>query len=523
MDLLLALLSGALLALSFPKFGNPAFAWIALAPLLVAVSRRGVKGTRAFALGLVTGAVYFWGTLYWLVQTMTTYGGLATPVAALCALVLVAYLSLFPALFGWAHARLGRTFGPGAVLFAPAVWVAGEMGRTYLLDGFPWELLGYSQSSILPIVQTASLVGVYGLSALIAFVSAAASYAALTRGARRWRPLAISATIVLACGIWGAARIRAQRLVNQGTPIKVAVLQGNIPQDEKWDPATRSAILNRYLEMTREAIGRGVKFVIWPESATPLPYEQDVVGGAAIRRLANEGKITLLIGSDQVEPLLPTAAGKPVQERYYNAAYLIEPSGATAAVYRKIHLVPFGEFVPFKRVLFFVGPLVDAVSDFTPGTEPLTLPVQGHRVSTAICYEVIYGSLIRAFVQRGSELLTTITNDAWYGRSSAAYQHWQQASLRAVEEGRYLARAANTGISGFIDPYGRILQQSNMFESAVLADDVRFLTDRTVYSRIGDLIGWLSVALTGAALLATVRIKSRKHQALPTSHRAPST
>ena len=510
---MLALASGALLALSFPKFGQPAFAWIALAPLLVAVSRRGVTGTRAFALGLVTGAVYFWGTLYWLVETMTRYGGLSTPIAALCALVLVAYLSLFPALFGWTHARLARTFGPGAVLLAPAVWVAGEMGRTYLLDGFPWELLGYSQSSVLPIVQMASLVGVYGLSALVALVSASAAYAALTTGVRRWRPLAISGVIVIACGVWGAARIRAQTLVKAGTPVKVAVLQGNIPENEKWDPATRNAIMDRYLEMTREAIGRGATFVLWPESATPLPYEQDVVRGAAIRRLAVEGKITLLIGSDQVEPVPPFIPGKPAQMRYFNAAYLIQPNGATAAVYRKIHLVPFGEYVPFKRVLFFVGPLVDAVSDFTPGTEPLTLPVQGHRVSTAICYEVIYGSLIRTFVQRGSELLTTITNDAWYGRSSAAYQHWQQASLRAVEEGRYLARAANTGISGFVDPYGRVLEQSNMFESAVLADDIRFLTDRTLYSRIGDVVGWVSVALTFAALLATVRIKSRKHLA----------
>lgn len=505
MDFLLALVSGALLALSFPKFGHPAFAWIALAPLLVAVSRRGVKDTRAFALGLAAGAVYFWGTLYWLIETMTMYGGLSTPVAALCALVLVAYLSLFPALFGWTHARLARTFGPAGLLFAPAVWVAGEVGRTYLLHGFPWELLGYSQSPVLPIIQVASIVGVYGLSALIVMVSAAAAYAAVVQGARRWRPLAVSAAIVLACGIWGAMRIRAQTLVNAGTPIKVAVLQGNIPELDKWNPALRNGIMSRYLEMTREAIGRGAKFVLWPESATPVPYEQDFVRSAAIRRVAREGKITLLIGSDQLEPVLPMTPGKPVQWRYYNAAYLIEPSGATGAVYRKIHLVPFGEYVPFKPVLFFVGNLVNAVSDFTPGTDPVTLPVEGHYASTAICYEVIFGSLIRSFVQRGSELLTTITNDGWYGRTSAPYQHWQQATLRSVEEGRYLARAANTGISGFVDPYGRILQQSNLFESAVLADDIRFLKVRTIYSRIGDVVGWLSVALTFAALLATVR------------------
>ena len=191
--------------------------------------------------------------------------------------------------------------------------------------------------------------------------------------------------------------------------------------------------------------------------------------------------------------------------RLYNAAYLIRPDGGTAATYRKIHLVPFGEYVPFSRLLYFMGPLVEAVSDFAPGTDATLLPVTGHMVSTAICYEIIYAGLIRSFVTHGSELLTTITNDAWYGWSSAAFQHWEQASLRAVEQGRYLARAANTGISGFVDPYGRVLQRSNMFQSAVMAEDVRFLTSRTIYSRIGDVAGWASVAVTLAALVATRR------------------
>jgi apolipoprotein N-acyltransferase len=230
-----------------------------------------------------------------------------------------------------------------------------------------------------------------------------------------------------------------------------------------------------------------------------------VAGGETIRRLAREGNVTLLIGSDQIEPVKPAEPGAEAVERYYNAAYLVQPTGATAAIYRKIHLVPFGEYVPFSRLLYFVGPLVEAVSAFTPGTEAVLLPVRGHVASTAICYEVIYSGLMRAFVTRGSELLTTITNDAWYGWSSAAYQHWQQASLRSIEQGRYLARAANTGISGFVDPYGRVLQQSNMFQSAVMAEDLRFITDRTIYSYIGDAVGWAGIAVTMAALLSTRR------------------
>jgi len=507
LDFALALLSGALLALSFPKFGHPAFAWVALAPLLLALIHRRQPSRRAFTLGLAAGIVYFSGTLYWLVETMTTFGGLPPWQAVFAAAILIVYLSLFPALFALILARLTRAFGPRALALAPFVWVATEMGRTYILDGFPWELLGYSQATVLPIAQLASVVGVYGLSAFVVMVSAAAAYAAVERGPSRWRVGAVVAAIVAATGLWGALRLRDSALTREGTPVRVAVLQGNVPADQKWEPRLRDAIMERYVNMTREAIGRDAQFILWPESATPQPYEEDVPRGEMIRRLARQANVTLLVGSDQVEPAGPVDQGKPVL-RNYNAAYLIRPDGSTAAIYRKIHLVPFGEYVPFGRLLSFVGPIVSAVGDmspFTPGTEAVLLPVGAHKASTAICYEVIYSSLMRQFVVEGSELLTTITNDAWYGWSSAAYQHWQQASLRAVEEGRYLARAANTGISGFVDPYGRVLQTSQMFQSAVMAEDVRFLTGRTIYSRIGDVAGWLSVVLTAAALVAARR------------------
>jgi apolipoprotein N-acyltransferase len=508
LDFALAVLSGALLALSFPKFGHPACAWVALAPLLVAIAHRPQPTRRVFAIGLLTGVVYFTGTLYWLVQTMVTFGGLSTPLAAVAAALLIAYLSLFPAVFSLIMLRLIRTFGRRGLLAAPAVWVASEMGRTYILDGFPWELLGYSQAAVLPIAQLASVVGVYGMSGFVAMVSAAAAYATLDRGRARWRVAAIVASAVLAGGVWGAVRLRGSALTHEGAPVRVAVLQGNILQDQKWDPAMAGPIMQRYVEMSREAIGRNAQFILWPESATPRPYEESAASGDAIRRLAREAHVTLLVGSDQMERIgpidqaePPAAGGVDRQTRLYNAAYLIEPTGATGAIYRKIHLVPFGEYVPFKRILFFVGPIVEAVSDFSPGTHTLLLPVAGHQASTAICYEVIFASLIRDFVEHGSELLTTITNDAWYGWSSAAYQHWQQASMRSIEEGRYLARAANTGISGFVDPYGRVLQKSELFKSAVLTEDVRFISSRTIYGRIGDLAGWLSVAFTAAALM----------------------
>jgi apolipoprotein N-acyltransferase len=504
----LALLSGVLLALSFPKFGHPAAAWLALTPLIVAVVRRPVTVRRAFALGWLSGVVCFTGTLYWLVETMTTFGGLATPLAVFAAGLLVAYLSLFPAAFAVILARVATAFGTSALAIAPAVWVATELGRQYVWDGFPWTLLGSSQVTVLPIAQVASVAGVYGLSGMLAAAAAAGAYVVLTTGSRRWVVAGVVAASIGACGVWGIVRMRQGSLLSSGEPVRVAVLQGNVLQKDKeaaylGDHVLGAQITQRYLDMTRRAVELGATFVIWPESSTPFFFERDLAGGAAIRRLAQETGATLLVGSDQIEPIKTAAPTEKRRVRLYNAAFLVKPDGSVGAIYRKMHLVPFGEYVPLEDLFFFVGPIVEAVSAFSPGTEPVLLPVGGHIASTAICYEVIFPSLIRQFVNGGSELLTTITNDAWYGRSSAAYQHWEQASMRSIEGGRYLARAANTGISGFVDPYGRVLASAGLFEQAMLVEDLRFITERTIYSRIGDLAAWLSLALTAAALLAS--------------------
>ena len=462
---------------------------------------------RAFTLGLLSGGVYFTFTLYWLVETMTTFGGLQPAVAVFAAFLLVAYLSLFPAAFAMAVARMSRAFGPEALLLAGPVWVATELGRQYVWDGFPWELLGYSQITWLPIAQFASITGVYGLSLLLALTSACVAYMLVRRGAARLIAGVAVAVLVIAIGSWGMWRLRNSSLLSSGDPVRVAVLQANIKQDDKWNPALADAITESYLSMSRQALGQGATFIIWPESSTPFYFEHDLLRGGTIRRLAREGKATFLVGSDQVEPVR-AAPGLPRPEaRTYNAAFLVKPDGQVGAVYRKMHLVPFGEYVPLQRMLFFVKPIVEAVSDFVPGTEAVVLPVGTHHASTAICYEVIFANLMRQFVVNGSELLTTITNDAWYGTSSAPYQHWDQAAMRAIEGGRYLARAANTGISGFVDPYGRVLQKTTLFTPAMLVADLRFIPERTIYSRIGDLVAWLSLAATLAALLAAGRVR----------------
>jgi len=493
LDYALALLSGALLALSFPRYGHPAFAWIALVPLLVALAERRPPPMRAFLLGLTSGFIYFAGTLYWTGTVIRTFGGIPLPAAVLGVILLALYQGFFPALFALLSSRLIARGGAAALFLSAASWVATEFFRGVVFGGFPWVLLGDSQITVLPVAQLASVLGVYGVSALVAFVNAAIAYAMLAAGRRRAAAIGAAAVVLIATGAWGTARIADGSLTRLGTPIRVGLIQANIAQEDKWKSGEARRIFTTYIAMTRDAVKRGAEYVIWPESATPFMFEQDPTGQEVLRALAREVRVPILFGSDQ-EVAQPEPA-------LYNAAFLVTPEGKTAAVYRKIHLVPWGEFIPMKRLLFFVSPLVDSFTDFSPGTSMVMLPVGSHLTSTAICYEVVYPSLIRQAVVAGSELLTTITNDAWYGHSSAPYQHFALASMRAIEQGRYLARAANTGISGVVDPYGRIVRQSGIFEQEALVEQVRFLKERTIYSRIGDAVAYVAIAIVALGLV----------------------
>jgi apolipoprotein N-acyltransferase len=499
LDFALAILSGALLALSFPRFGHPAFAWVALVPLLVVLARR-QPPLRAFYLGLTTGLLYFVGTIYWTGTVVRQFGGLALPVALLAMLLLAAYLALFPALTALITARLVNRAGTRALLLMPAAWVATEYARGYLFGGFPWVPLGNSQVTVLPVAQLASVLGVYGLSALVALVNAALACAALFRGRQRFAVIAATAALLAAVGIWGAWRVADGALTRDGTPLRVGLIQGNIAQADKWNPREARRIFTTYVAMTRDAVRRGAEFVIWPESSTPFMFEEDDIGEEELRALAREVRVPMLFGSDEVD-----RSGSTL--RLHNSAFLVTPTGETAAVYRKMHLVPFGEYIPGKQLLYFVSPLVERMAEFAPGASMVVLPVGEHKINTAICYEVVFPSLMREAVLDGSQLLTTITNDGWYGYSSAPYQHFALASMRAIEQGRYLARAANTGISGVVDPYGRVVQQSAIFEQAGLVETVRILSGRTIYSRIGDAIAYLSIVVT---ILALVVLHGRK-------------
>ena len=490
------------MAASFPRYGYHACAWIAITPLIVAValrvsSARRVRRGAAFRLGFVTGLVYFTGTLYWIVPTIRTYGELSTVTAGSVGLLMVAYLAMYPALFAALVAGAVRRWGVRGVWWAPVFWVASEWARSQLVLGFPWALLGASQARVLPVAQVASVTGVFGLSFLVALVSAAAAAVALSR--RRvhvWGALSVTALLTLVATA-GILRVESGSLVSSGRMLRVGLVQANVNENAKWAPEYSGAILDHYVHLSRQVLGSGASLVIWPESSTPFLFEMQSALAQPVRELAAAAHTPFIIGTDEATRALEN--GVPV-ERVYNAAVLVGADGRTRGTYRKMHLVPFGEYVPFKRLLFFVGPLVNAVSDFSAGTDPtvfdLAGDVGGGRVSVAICYESVYPSIARTFVARGSELLAVITNDSWFGPTSAPYQHFDESILRAIEEGRYVVRAANSGVTGAIDPYGRVLIQTPIFEAAAVVADVRLLDDRTIYSRVGDVVAWLSVLIT---------------------------
>ena len=499
-----------LLALSFPRYGHPAVAFVALVPLLVALSGwsgrdnllPGVSTRRGFMLGLLAGFVQFAGTVYWTGATVSTFGGIPPIVAVLVAGLLALYMAAYVALFGAITAILIRRFSVIGLWLAPAAWVTLEYLRGILVGGFPWIPLGNTMVTMLPIAQLASLAGVYGLSVLVALLNTGFALGAISSGRRRTMAIGSTLLVILAVSIWGGIRLRSNTLTN-GTPIKVGLIQANIAQVDKWNPARAGMILDRYLQLSRQAVDHGAQFLLWPESSTPFLFDQDPTGNV-VRQMVRDLRTPLLLGSDEVE------AGDP--DQWYNAAFMLDTAGATAAVYRKMHLVPFGEYVPFQRLLFFVGPLVEAVSAFSRGTRVTMLPVEGHMVSTAICYEVTYPSQAREAVRNGSEMLTTITNDAWYGESSAPFQHFDMAVMRAIEQGRYLVRSANTGISGIVDPYGRVLIRTNLFETVAVVGEARFVQARTVYATIGDLAAYVSAAVVALAL-ALAFVEGRKTHA----------
>jgi len=484
-----AIISGVLLTGAFPKIGLDGLAWIALVPLLYAL--RDLSAAAAFRVGFITGLVHFLSLLYWLVPVMRTYGYLPMFLSVSVLVLLAAVLALFIALFSAALTALGRK-PAGCLALTPLIWVTLEYIRSFIFSGFPWELLGYSQYNRLQLIQISDILGVYGLSALIALVNGAIFITLLYSFKRRWqhtgitKRLAAGSMIALILGValtgsYGHWRLKAiDSLIAIAPKTRISVIQGNIDQAVKWDPAFQIETIKKYNQLSASVSRQKPDLIVWPESATPFYFLYNVAPSEMVFEGIKRSPADYLIGS-------PSFVRTDGLVEYYNSAYLIIPEDKTMGKYDKTHLVPFGEYVPFKKWLPFLGKIVAQVGDFKAGKVGKTLAWRQEQLGVQICYEIIFPGLSRAMAKNNASVLVNITNDAWFGKTSGPYQHFSMTVFRAVENRRSLARSANTGISGFIDPAGRILASTELMQDAVATQMVPMLKEKSIYTQIGDL------------------------------------
>ena len=483
-----AFCSGLLLALSFPRPDLASLAWFALVPLFVVMERR------PFRSGFFAGIGFFGLVLYWLNIVMTTYGRLHPVLSVVAYLLLVLYLALFFGVATWAADRCRQRLNLPVTLTLPVFWVALEFLRSFLLTGFPWATLGYSQQSHLLLIQSADLCGPYGLSFLLILSNAtlAAVWGARGKGVgRRFPRIAVAATVLLFAANLGYGTLRLTEQVDEREQTLNTVLaQGSFDQSVKWNPAYQERTVDTYRHLSRPGVeAEAPQLVIWPESAMPFYFQEGGPLAEAVIEVPRQNGAYLLFGS----PAFEVVNRRP---RNLNSAFLLAPSGAVLGRSDKVHLVPFGEYVPFGRFLPFIDKLVVGIGDFAPGTIS-PLPMNGSQIGVLVCFEGIFPELARDYVRRGSDLLVNITNDAWFGRSSAPYQHLAMSRFRAVENRVWLARAANTGISAFIAPSGRIVAQSPLFERLALRGRVGLGARPGFYTRYGDLLPSVLLALAG--------------------------
>ena len=506
--LLLSVLAGLLMAVAFP-LGPPVAprwdgfwqaGWLCLAPLMVAAARAGSPQAGA-ACGLASGAVAFGLVLSWMHPFLVRWGQLSGIEAAAVTGLLVLYVALHFAAFGalvalWA----GRWGHPTALLLAPAAWTGLEVARDRLLAGFPWCLLGYSQQPVLAAIQVAELAGVYGVSFVLASFSAAVACGVQNlfsiRRAGQTAATALLLAIAAAGLLWG--RWRLDGLAFPGDGSKVALVQANVDQADKWDPAESDRIEEDHFRMTREAALRGSSLAIWSESSVPRSITDDPQYAGRLAALARETGARLLVGSVAYDRV--GAVRVP-----YNSAFLVSPSGDPAARYDKQKLVPFGEYVPIQRLLFFLEPLVQEAGDFHSGRSAGVLRDGELAIGPLICYEAIFTELARASVRAGAEALVNMTNDAWYGDTAMPRQHLAQSIFRAVETRRYLLRCASTGISAVVEPSGRIAARLPLGEQAILETVLPAMRQTTLYVATGDLFGIACGILSALALSGAAR------------------
>ncbi|MDD5196652.1 MAG: apolipoprotein N-acyltransferase [Candidatus Omnitrophica bacterium] len=481
-----SILSGALLTLAFSNGKLWIFSWFAFVPLFLTLNNKSLRQT--FFLFFITGIVFWLGTVYWLVN-----------VTLIGTILLILYLALYFAIFGLIirpYTRHSRAF---ILLFIPSVWVLLEYSRSRLLSGFPWALLGYSQYLNLPVIQIADITGIWGVSFLIMLVNVVIIEIIWSLKTRLWGRLKIiTISVILLFSLilsYGYIRLASVNTVTttQGL-LRASVIQGNIPQALKWEASAREFVMNRYFNLTSASLKDTPDLIIWPEASLPVVLEEEPLYYARLVSWAKTIGRSLIFGAVTNRDGL-----------YYNSALLLSKEGELQGRYDKLHLVPFGEYIPFRGTFSFLETIAP-IGDISRGKKYTLFNIRhqdlknsapglgrSYQFGVLICFEDIFPELARGFVNRGADFLVNITNDAWFGRTSEAYQHLAASVFRAVENRVHLVRAANTGVSGFIDPAGKAVflidrEGKAAFTSGYKTGDMLIRRQFSFYGRYGDLL-----------------------------------
>lgn len=504
--IMLPVLSGILLVACQPPVSLFPLAYVALAPLLLSLGGRGNGGN--FLRGFTAGIVAYCGLLYWVVAAMNRYGGLDIWTSTSIMLLLVLYVSSYTGVFTLLVPLLERRLNVPFYISAPPLWVLLEYVRGLLITGFPWSFLAHSQHNFLPLIQAASVAGTFYISFLIVAVNSILFFvlkAFFFKGDRARKPtmrnplfIAFTSFIFLLIAlslVYGVARLSGKEEAN----LKALIVQGNICQDVKWDEAFKVNTLKKYSEMTVLS-GHGADLVLWPETAMPFVFDEEPAAKRSIGAVAHRINSDLLFGTVSRGP-----SGK-----FLNSVYACGKEGLPRGKYSKAHLVPFGEYTPLASYLPFLRNLTAAGGDFVPGDSHKPIRATVGAVGVLICYEGAFPSITADTVREGAQVLVNVTNEAWFGMTSAPYQHLSFYVFRAIETDRYILRAANTGISAIIDPRGRIMGRTGLFTDESLEGFFSLREGRTAYVEYGDYIVLLSLLLLAGASLAGAFTRRRE-------------
>jgi apolipoprotein N-acyltransferase len=487
--------SGFGLALAFPRTDWNGVAWVVVAPVIVMALAR--RPRAALGWGWLFGFVFFTVLLRWLDFTFSVYSAIPWPLTWLPIGALAAYCGLYAGLFAAAISWLGRRRSATlALVAAPFLWVAGEWLRGRLMGGFPWGTLGYSQYLRLPVIQIAELGGVHAVSFIVLAVNAAVAGCLVLPWRRALGAVSVATALLAATLVFGMGRLAEPQ--PQGE-VRVAVIQPSIAQPLKWDPDYAATTLGIETSLTRRAAGERPDLIVWPETSLPAVLRREPRLTADLTALSRELRLPLLVGSIDVE-------GES-SSRARNTAFLLTERGIMGR-YDKIHLVPFGEFVPLSGVMGFVRSWAEFIAELEPGASTVVFPGPPAPLGVVICYEGIFPELVREFVKGGARLMVNMTNDAWFGRTDGPWQHLAMYPFRAVEHRTAVVRSANTGVSAIIAPSGQILQRLTLFRRGTASERVPLRKRETLYTRWGEWLAYLSLAASACSLGAGLRARS---------------